>query len=194
MDNNQILRALAAPQIFAVIALKKFMIRHATSNDIPALASTYVAAFKEVDPSEVWTEGQAAELVKFFLRAQADLAFVAEHNGKIVGGICGLAKPWWDGVHLVETEIFLDPSAQRKGLGTGLFLHYLEEAARLYKATKMEAITFKGLEFPSSWYDELGFEDKADWKVIFGDVQAVTRKLRAGADRAITKQSNLAVE
>ena len=171
---------------YYVIALENFMIRQATSKDIPALASTYLAAFKEVDPSEIWTEGQAAELVKFFLRAQADLAFVAEHNGKIVGGICGLAKPWWDGVHLVQTEIFLDPSAQRKGIGTRLFLHYLEEASRLYNATNMEAITFKGLEFPSSWYVELGFKDKADWKIIFGDVQAVTRKLKSGADRAIT--------
>lgn len=177
-----------------VITFENFMIRQATSKDIPALCSTYLAAFKEVDPSEIWTEGQAAELVKFFLRAQADLAFVAEHNGKIVGGICGLAKPWWDGVHLVQTEIFLDPSAQRKGIGTRLFLHYLEEAARLYNATNMEAITFKGLEFPSSWYVELGFEDKADWKIIFGDVQAVTRRLKSGADRAITNQSNLAVE
>lgn len=157
------------------------MIRQATTKDIPNLASAYVNAFKGVDPSEVWTEKRAAELVSFFLRAQGDLVFVAEHEGRVIGGICGLAKPWWDGIHLVETEIFLDPEAQRRGVGTRLFLHYLEEAARLYDAKKMEAITFKGLEFPSSWYVQLGFEDKDDWKIIFGDVSAVTKHLRSHA-------------
>jgi len=154
------------------------MIREATTEDIPNLAIAYLNAFKAVDPDEIWTERQAAKLVAFFLNAQPDLAFVAEQEGEVIGGICGLAKPWWDGVHLVDTEIFLDPMGQQKGIGTRLFLHYLEEAIRLYDATKIEAITFKGLEFPSSWYIQLGFEDKNDWKIVFGDVATVTHRLR----------------
>jgi len=49
------------------------------------------------------------------------LAFLAEVNGKIAGGICGIIKPWWDGNHLVETELFLRPEFQRQKVGTGLF-------------------------------------------------------------------------
>jgi GNAT superfamily N-acetyltransferase len=154
--------------------------------DIPALSAAYVAAFKEVDPSEVWTEDRAGDLVRFFMKAQPDLVFVAEQDNEVVGGICGLAKPWWDGTHLVETELFLHPTAQRQGIGANLLLQYLQEAARLYRVTKMEAITFKGLDFPSSWYLQIGLEEKGDWKIVVGDVEVMTQRLRSRVERATT--------
>lgn len=149
-------------------------IRNATFTDVPAMARAYIAAFKDVDPSEQWSEDSAADLVRFFLRTQPDLSFVAELNSEIVGGISGIAKPWWDGHHLVQTEIFLSPQGQRRGVGSTLFHHFLSVAQAKYGATFMESITFKGLEFPSSWYIQLGFIDKADWKVVF--VQARARE------------------
>ena len=141
------------------------------------MADAYISAFKDVDPTEIWTSEAAADLLHFFLLAQPDLAFVAELEGKIVGGICGMAKPWWDGYHLVQTEIFLTPSGQRKGVGSALLYHFLSAADQKYKATYMESITFKGLEFPSSWYTQLGFTDKDDWKVVFGDVKVLRARL-----------------
>lgn len=41
----------------------------------------------------------------------------------------------------------------------------------------MESITFKGLEFPSAWYAQLGFENKDDWKIIFGDIGKIRQVL-----------------
>lgn len=157
--------------------MDKMKIRSAKSSDIPGMAAAYVAAFKDVDPSELWTHESAAELVRFLLRSQPDLSFVAELEDKIVGGISGMAKPWWDGCHLVQTEIFLAPKGQRKGIGSALFYHFLRVARTKYKATHMEAITFKGLDFPSSWYLQLGFTDKDDWKVVFGEVKTLEEKL-----------------
>jgi len=152
-------------------------IRKATVEDVSELAKTYIAAFKPVDPSENWTEERAAALISFFIERQSDLAFVAELNSRIVGAIFGLAKPWWDGVHLVETELFVAPEAQRKGVGAALFRHYLHNAKNLYSAKIMESITFKELAFPSSWYAELGFREKEEWKVLLGEVEALFKKL-----------------
>ena len=157
--------------------MNKMKIRSAKSTDVPRMAAAYVAAFKDVDPSERWTQESAAELVRFLLRSQPDLSFVAELNGEIVGGISGMAKPWWDGCHLVQTEIFLAPKGQRHGVGSALFHHFLSVARSKYKASHMESITFKGLDFPSSWYVQLGFTDKDDWKVVFGEVKTLQEKL-----------------
>jgi GNAT superfamily N-acetyltransferase len=152
-------------------------IRNAKLTDVLGMASAYVVAFKDVDPSERWTQESAEELVRFLLRSQPDLSFVAELDGEIVGGISGIAKPWWDGYHLVQTEIFLAPKGQRQGVGSALFYHFLNVAQAKYKATHMESITFKGLEFPSSWYIQLGFNDKDDWMVMFGDVKTLHQRL-----------------
>jgi GNAT superfamily N-acetyltransferase len=80
--------------------------------------------------------------------------------------------------HLVETELFLIPSFQNRGLGTALFLHFLEAAVERYQVNLMESLTFKNLEFPLSWYVRLGFEAKSDWQVMFGDVKRVLQGLK----------------
>lgn len=144
------------------------------------MAAIYVAAFKEVDASEQWSPEAAADLVLFFLRTQPDLAFVAESQKQVIGCICGLAKPWWDGHHLVQSEIFIAPTTQRKGVGAALLRHFLAEAKKRYNVTQMESITFKNLDFPSSWYVKLGFQDKNDWKVVIGEVDILTKRLTLG--------------
>lgn len=152
-------------------------IRPAKDDDVSKLAKVYVSAFLEVDPTEEWSESTAAQLIRFFLRNQPDLAFVAEEQDEILGGICGLAKPWWDGNHLVETELFVCPHHQRKGIGSKLFAHLLGIASERYQASYMELITFKNLEFPLSWYFRLGFEEKESWRILFGQVEAVAAQL-----------------
>jgi len=152
--------------------------RHVTQADVQELAKGYVSSFLEVDPSEQWTVPRAEELIRFFLNTQEDLAFLVEDGIQIVGGIFGVVKPWWDGNHLVETELFVLPGYQKKGVGKRLFSHLLEYASQHYDVTKMESITFKDLEFPGSWYRKLGFEEKEDWKVILGEVETIKNSLK----------------
>ena len=145
-------------------------IRAIADHDLDALGQVYVDSFREVDPSEKWTVERGAELIKFILTKQQDLAFLAQDEGKIAGAILGMVKPWWDGNHLVETELFLSPAFQKRKIGTKLFHHYLDTARRLYDVTVIEAVTFKNLEFPISWYRSMGFKEKKDWQVMFGEV------------------------
>ena len=153
-------------------------VRPVDESDLPALGRAYVKSFKEVDSSEEWTEERAVELLKFIFSKQPDLSFLVEDGNEIGGGALGMIKPWWDGNHLVETELFLVPTFQNKGVGTALFLHFLESAADIYKVNVMESVTFKNLEFPLSWYMRLGFEAKSDWQVMFGDVARVIQGLK----------------
>jgi GNAT superfamily N-acetyltransferase len=153
-------------------------IRPILVEDLPALSRVYVESFKQVDPSELWTEEKAGNFLNFIYRAQPDLAYLVEAENKIIGGILGMIKPWWDSNHLAETEIFFDPNFQNKGYGTKLFLHFLEQAKSKYQVTIMESLTFKDIEFPLSWYIKLGFEAKKDWQVIFGDITTVIDNLK----------------
>jgi len=152
-------------------------IRPITDNDISPVAQVYVEAFKEVDPTEAWTNDRAKELIGFLFGVQHDLAFLIEDNGVIGGGVLGMIKPWWDGNHLVETELFLLPSFQKRGLGSALFHHYLSAAVKRYNVTQIESLTFRDLEFPLSWYVRLGFEAKEDWQVMFGNVETIISNL-----------------
>jgi GNAT superfamily N-acetyltransferase len=153
-------------------------VRQIHESDLPALGRAYVNSFKEVDPSEEWTEERAVALLKFIYSKQPDLSFLVEDNGEIGGGALGMIKPWWDGNHLVETELFLVPAFQNKGIGTALFLHFLQFAVEKYQVNIMESLTFKNLDFPLSWYVRLGFEPKSEWQVMFGDVKTVINGLK----------------
>ena len=110
-------------------------VRATTAEDLEALSAVYIDAFAVVDPSEKWTSEKALALLKFFLDKQPDLAFVAVEDGEIGGGICGLVKPWWDGNHLVETELFVAPWCQKRGIATLLFSHFLESAIAKHDAS-----------------------------------------------------------
>jgi len=155
-------------------------IRYVTEKDIPQLAEAYVSAFASIDPTEKWTFESAEKLLRFLFTTQPDLSFLVEDRGVIGGGILGIIKPWWDGNHLVETELFLQPSFQRSGIGTSLFRHFLTQAAQKYQVTVMEALTFKDLTFPLTWYQRLGFEAKDDWLVMFGNVGRILQGLKNG--------------
>lgn len=165
-------------------------VRSALTSDIVGMAKAYVEAFREVDPSERWSKDSAEKLIAYLVTTQPQLSFVAELDGVIVGGISGFAKPWWDGCHLVQTELFLSPNGQRQGLGSVLFLHYLNVAQSLYRATHIEAITFRGLEFPASWYTKLGFTEKGEWKVLIGDVEVLRNRLSTKAGTFLAQLVN----
>jgi len=82
----------------------------------------------------------------------SSLAFAAEYDGKIVGAFFAGIKPWWDGNHLFDGEIFVHPDFQNKKIGKALFKRILEEAVKKYDAKIFDAFTFNGSEFASGVY------------------------------------------
>jgi hypothetical protein len=62
-------------------------IRPIEESDLPALGRAYVESFREVDPSEEWTEERAVALLRFIYSKQSDLSFLVEENGEIGGGM-----------------------------------------------------------------------------------------------------------
>src|SRR5206468_3100195 len=104
-------------------------------------------------------------------------AFTAEVDGQPVGGFIVGVRPWWDGNHLVDGELFVDPEHQKRGVGKQLIARVLNEAVEKYKPTVWETYTFRDEGFPLSWYKQIGFAEISEWTMIRADVATVLSKL-----------------
>lgn len=150
-------------------------IRSMRQKDLKYLAKIYVRSFK-IYRFEEWTEKTAYEMIKNHMKKQPDMSFVAEYMGKIAGAFVGGIKPWWDGNHLIDSEFFIDPQYQKKGIGTLLLKTILEKAKEKYGISTYEAITFN-TKFPIRWYRSIGLEEMKDYILISGNASQILQKL-----------------
>lgn len=145
--------------------------RALTKNDLTILSEIYAEVYKVFDVGERWMSESAYKLLEYWFLRQPDLAFVAEFNGKIVGAFIVGVKPWWDGYHLTDGEIFVHPEYQKHGIGSELLKVVFKKAIEKYNATAWYTITFKGATHPLSWYKSLGFSETEEWVMISGDIR-----------------------
>lgn len=152
-------------------------IRLATEKDLPELGRIYAEAYQVFDVGERWTDESATELLKYWLERRPELSFVAEYEGKLAGGFFADVKPWWDGPHLVDGEIFVRPDLQKHGIGTELSKVMYRTALEKFDAKVFETYTFRKTLFPLEWYRRQGFEEIEEWVMISGDLREVLKKL-----------------
>ena len=117
-------------------------------------------------------------MLSYWLDKQPDLALVAEYDGKIAGAFVAGIKPWWDGNHIVDAELFVHPDFQKKGVGTALSKALFKKALEKYKVTYYDAITYTNHEFPLSWYHSLGLMPIENLTIISGNVKSILSKLK----------------
>lgn len=148
------------------------------ASDIQALGLLYLKAYASRTEEE-WNGETVRKLLKFFHQKQPDLCFVAETDNRVIGAIQGSIKPWWNGNHLILEEIFIDPDAHRKGVGSTLLKTLCVKAVEFHGATHVEAMTFRDAEFPKSWYFSRGFQEIKEWMPTEGVIETVLGTLRA---------------
>ncbi len=154
------------------------MIRLINKDDIHQLAIIYKDLYDNVDIGENWTIESATNLLTYWYSKQKDLFFVYIENGEPVGAIVSGVKNWFDGIRLVDTELFVAKSYQNKGIAKELFLRHLLEAKLKYNAKMMEFHTYGDEdEFPQKWYKKIGFKKDDDLIIMSGDVEKVIEKL-----------------
>ena len=146
--------------------------------DMAIIAEYYADYYANSVLGEKWTKEKAIQLFRYFYNQNKDLFFVAYDDDKPVGVIMSVLKPWWDGNHLEDGEIFVLPSYQRKGIAKSLFKALFKHAIDKYNATTLEAHTYEDENgFPYNWYKRLGFETIDDWKIISGNIKEIIKKM-----------------
>jgi len=154
----------------------EFSIRLVKKEEISAVVSIYAEAFNKAGIGEEWTQRKAEEFMNWWFEHQPDLFFVTIYKEQLVGGIVAGIKPWWDGKHLVDGELFVHPDFQRQGIGKGLVRTLLKEAIRKYEIVEFEGLVDKGHEFPLSWYREIGMKETS-LVHIAGNPKEILKKL-----------------
>lgn len=159
--------------------INKIKIRKIENKDLKKLAEIYNQIYSSsiYDVGEKWTEESAHDMLDYWYKRNPELAFLAEFNGKIVGAFLVDVKPWWDGNHLVDGEIFIHPNYQKKGIGTKLSRFMFTYAIKKYDVIKWDTYTFKD-KYPLKWYKSIGFSEIKEWAMISGDIKEILKKLK----------------
>lgn len=152
-------------------------IRPVKREDIGSLARLFAEVYRIFDIGERWTEETATDYLNAWLDKQPDLAFLAEFDGKIVGAFFSGIKPWWDGIHLFDGEIFVDPNFQKQKIGSTLLKTVLQTAIEKYGAKTFDAFTFNRTAHPLSWYKKIGFREIKEWTMFTGDIKTVLKNI-----------------
>lgn len=93
--------------------------------DLEAIAEAYSSYYANSVLEEKWTKESALELFRYFYKKNPDLLFIAYDNEKPVGIIMTLLKPWWDGMHLEDGEVFVCEEYKNKVLQNNYLKLYL---------------------------------------------------------------------
>lgn len=149
-----------------------------TEEQLDELGAVYLRALAD-NPDERWQLAQARALLADWRHRQPDLFMSARaDSGALVGGFVVGVRPWWDGNHLVDGELFVDPQFQQRGVARELILAVLQQAKKRYAPLlNWDTYTFRNEGFPLSWYRRLGFNEINEWVMIRADVDAVIANL-----------------
>lgn len=153
------------------------IIRLMREEDLEEVAVLYTEIYNRLDIGEKWTKESSYELMNYWLSKQSDLCFVATLGNRIVGGFIAGIKPWWNGNHLIDGEVFVDYNYHKYGIGTELSKVIYKTALDKYKITSIDLVTFNKNGFPLSWYKKLGFEAEKQLIIINGNPEIVIKKL-----------------
>ena len=114
------------------------MIRLAKKEDIKYLAPIYKELYDDADIGENWSIEKCEELLNYWYKQQGDLLFVDIEDGKPVGAVVSGIKSWFDGLRLVDGEIFVDKKYQQNHIGKALMIEHLKQAKIKYNVKMME--------------------------------------------------------
>lgn len=87
-------------------------------------------------------------------------------------------KPWYDGMRLIDTEIFVSKEYQGKHIAKKLMLEHLKKAKLKYNAKMIEFHTYGDeKEFPQNWYSRIGLMKDNELIIMNGDVEKILNRL-----------------
>ena len=154
-------------------------IRLATQGDLDELAAIYAECMTGAPGGELWSHDRAKRFLSMWLVRQPMLFFVAELDGKIVGGNVGDIKPYFDGPRFTDGEMFVSPTVRHRGVARALLERRVEDASRLYGVVAMETLANGNSDAVLEWFSRLGFS-RTGW--VHMEVRMDVLRARLGHD------------
>ncbi len=163
-------------------------IRHATKKDIPEIGKLFSKVYTTPD-FDGFTLEKSIEYMNWLFGRCPEVAFVAVDGNKIVGARLAGTKPWFDGIHIVDGEIFVGKDYRGQGIGLRLTEKSFEAAKKL-GATVVDSATFiQGKHTESGWdiqpqflnlewHKKNGFHVIEQMAIISGDIDELINKTK----------------
>ena len=154
-------------------------IRHATAADLTVLAEIYSRCMTGAPGDEQWSPPRAHAFLAMWLQRQPDLFFVAEVDGRVVGGnVCDL-KPYFDGPRFTDGEMFVEPGLRHLGIARALLQRRVAEAGPRYGVVAMETLANGRAPAVLDWFTRLGFQ-RTEW--IHMEIPIAVLRARLGLE------------
>ena len=153
-------------------------IRPVEERDLESLAEIFMESFNNANVGENWNKKSALRFIEYWMRIQPDMFFLAEEANALIGGIVTNVKPWWVGNVILDTELIVKPSYQKKGIGKELCKKLLKEGIEKHNIQGVYIVTFAEKDSLINWYSKLGLKQDENWKVMKGKPEEVLEKLK----------------
>lgn len=147
--------------------------------DLSTLARIYSVVYLNIKMGETWTFETALSYMQYFYHYQPDLFICAYDDDIPVGAIMSTLKPYYDGLHLTETELFVLEDYRGQNIGKKLLEMHFELAIAKYDASRIDAITYiNNPDSPLDWYKKIGLEPINNLVVLQGNLEDCLTKLK----------------
>ena len=161
---------------------KLHLVHWIQNEDLPAISEAYARYYSESVLHEPWTAEKVADLLRYSSTKQPDLFFAAyDEQGAPEGFILSFVRPFSDGNHLVDTEVFVDPTlplARRSFAAKGLIVKLLETAIRDVHAMAIGGFAYENENgFPLNMYQKMHMTEDRDLKMIVGSIPEILKKI-----------------
>jgi len=152
--------------------IMKIVIQKTKKEDINRLAQIYKRAYDRSGFGENWNVQKATSLLRFYQEQKNFVGVTAVADNKIVGAFFSYVKPWHDGNHLGEGELFVDPAYQNKKIGTKLFMEMMK-IAKKKRCVIHELVAYDRI---ARWYKKIGLKNSG-LKHMTGNIGEILKKV-----------------
>ena len=127
--------------------------------DLQILASLYSIIYLNIEANEKWTYETALSYIQYFYHHQPDLFICAYDDDIPIGAVMSTLKPYYDGMHLSNLDIFVSEDYRDQNIGKKLLEMHLELANAKYDVKQIDTIINKNLYDDSlNWCKDVGLE------------------------------------
>lgn len=143
--------------------------------DFNILANIYGAISLDTRPNENWTYETSLSYIQYFYSHQPDLFICAYDDDIPIGAVMSTLKPYYDGMHLIQTEVFVSSDYEEQNIKEKLLEMHLKLASTKYHVSHINAITDNS---SLDWFNKIGLEPNSNLIVLQGSLENCLQKIR----------------
>ena len=153
--------------------------KEVNEKDLDILANLFCVVYLNIDTKETWTYSTALSYIQYFYHYQPDLFICAYDDDIPIAAIMSTLKPYYNGMHLTGTELFVSEDYRDQNIEKKLLEMHLELANAKYDVSYIDTIAYKNISDDSlNWYKKVGLTPDFNLVIVTSKSDDCLKKLR----------------